>query len=247
MRLSTNLNIMTKAIDKASSYVLRDFNEIENLQNNAASATKFANSCYNKIKERIIDDLSKFRLGCNLIFPDGNNYIASKDAEYSYIINPIDGLYNFSRSIPYFAISIALEHKNLNGATEVIAAVVNNIVANEVCFAEKGFGAYLNNRRIRVSKRNNHDSPLLLTDDLLNLQDSSLALKKFNNLEIRNYGSAGIKISHLASAKADFCLFSYKNYQFLQPLFLLVKEAGGLVVEKKDQHVILTNNQINFS
>ncbi len=238
---------MTKAIDKASSFVLRDFNELENLQNNANSATKFANSCYSKIKERIIDDLSKFRLNHNLIFADGKNYITSQGGEYSYIINPIDGLYNFSRSIPYFAISIALEHTNQDGVKEIIAVVVNNIIAGEVCFAERGFGSYLNNRRIRVSKRNNHDSLLLLTDDLANLKNLSVKLEKFKNLEIRNYGSAGIKISHLAAAKADLCLFSHKNHQFLQPLFLLVKEAGGLVAEKQDQYILLTNNQINFS
>lgn len=238
---------MTKAIDKVASAILRDFNEIENLQNNSVSATKFANSCYSKIKERMIDDLSKFRSNHNLIFPDGKNYIAGTDAEYSYIINPIDGLYNFSRSIPYFAISIALEHKNQDGIREVIAVVVNNIIAGEVCFAEKGFGCYLNNRRVRVSKRNSNDLILLLTDDLLNLNDSSLGLKKFKNLEIRNYGSAAIKLSHIASGKADLCLFSDKNYQFIQPLFLLLKEAGGLVVEGKNKQIILTNNQINFA
>jgi myo-inositol-1(or 4)-monophosphatase len=245
MRLSTNLNVMTKAIDKATNFMSRDFVELENLQTNPISAAKFANSCYLKIKEKMIDDLSKFRLNCNLIFPDGKNYIANSDPEYSYIINPLDGLYNFSRSIPYFAVSIALEYKNSNGVKEIIAAVINNVISNELYLSEKGFGSYLNNRRIRVSRRGNSDNINLVVQNYSILKESNLNLDKFKNLEIRNLGCDSLMIAYLASCRAEMALFTNNNLQFSSSLFLLAKEAGGAIIEK-DGHIILTNHQINL-
>ncbi len=121
MRYSANLNVIMKAIEKATAHMPRDFIELENLQSNPFSANKFANSCYARVKQILSDDLSKLRPEYNLIFSDGQNIIRNKDAEYTYIIHPIDGFTNLTRANPDFTVAVALEHLGANGQRESIS------------------------------------------------------------------------------------------------------------------------------
>ena len=225
---SANLNIMIKSLEKSTAHVSRDFIELENLQSNPMSAAKFAESCYQKVKKLLIDDLSKIRPDYNLIFTDGQKLIRSEKAEYSFIISVIDGFENLLRSNPDFTSSIALEHCNAAGKKEVIAVVILKIVGGETSYCEKGFGAFLNNRRIRVSKRISNMIAATAEENLV--EDKQISL--------RNYGCRSMEIAYVASARIEKAFFRKDKSEFLQPLFLLVKEAGGKISENEKLIVI---------
>ena len=232
MRYSANLNVIIKAIEKAASKVSRDFIELENLQSNVFSANKFASACYNRVKEILIEDLSKIRPDYSIFFADGQKII-NQNKEYSYVIFPIDGIDNLLRSNPDFTIAVALQYHGENNHKETIALAINKMVGGELYYCEKGFGAYLNSRRIRVSKRGNNDFPLIATND------SNLA-KKF---AMRAYGSKTMEIAYLASSKLDLVILDCDD--LANSFSLLVKEAGGKIIVQ-DKQILFSNGLINY-
>jgi myo-inositol-1(or 4)-monophosphatase len=233
MRFSANLNIIIKAIEKASNHISRDFVELENLQSNPASAAKFTSASYNRVKQVLIEDFAKFRPEFNIIFSDGQKISNQEDSEYSLIIHVVDGIENLLRASTDFTVSIALIYRGSNGQSEAISVAISKIIGGELYYSEKGFGAYLNNRRIRVSKRINKAEMLTVCDDI----------KLAENLKImpRNLGCKTLEIANLASAKIEQIIYKKNNFEFFQPFFLLLKEAGGKVVEEEDKY-ILSNN-----
>jgi myo-inositol-1(or 4)-monophosphatase len=222
MRYSANLNVIIKAIEKATAHMPRDFIELENLQTNPVSANKFANSCYKKVQQILVDDLSKVRPDYNIIFSDGQKIVRSKNAEYSFVIFPIDGMDNFTRSSPDFTVAVALEHLNENGQTESISVAISKIIGGELYYCEKGFGAYANNRRLRVSKRTG--SNLIAASEDQNFLSE-------NNLSLRSYGCRTLEVAYVSSARLEKAIFKNQNYELLKPFLLLVREAGGRVEE----------------
>lgn len=236
MRYSANLNVIIKAIEKATAHMSRDFNELEHLQSNPVSASKFASACYNRVRQVLIDDLSKFRPDYNLIFSDGQNLIRNKDAEYSYVIFPIDGFENLTRSNPDFTVAVALEHRGENGQKEAISVAISKIFGSETYYCEKGFGAYMNNRRIRVSKRSNSEIPLIASEDQALLAEK-MGEKKFS---MRTYGCRTLDVAYLSASRLEMALFKKKNYELLKPFLLLVREAGGKISE--EEKFILASN-----
>jgi myo-inositol-1(or 4)-monophosphatase len=242
MRYSPNLNIVIKAVEKASNKVSRDFTELENLQNNPTSAIKFANFCYNKAKEIIVKDLQQFRPQFDLYFLDGEIISNNNNcSEYSCLIIPIDGFDNLNRANQNFTIAVALRHHNKD-SIQTIGLVINDVTNNNLYYCEKGLGAFVNNRRIRVSKRNN-------------INDLSIAISNYNDLERINnkinknnfhiLQSVTLQMSYLASAKYDLMIISGEVNLFIADSFsLLVKEAGGSSVNDNDR-IIFTNNLIN--
>lgn len=230
MRYSANLNVILKAIEKATVHMPRDFIELENLQSNPLSAQKFASACYNRVKQILSDDFSKLRPEYNLIFSDGQNLIRSKNAEYSYVIHPIDGFANLMRSNPDFTVAVALEHINVAGQKESISVAISKIFGGETYYCEKGFGAYANNRRIRVSKRIGAESLVAAEDQKFLVEKNSL----------RAYGCRTIEMAYVASSRLDKAIFKNQNYELFKPFTLLVREAGGKIVEDESK-ITITN------
>lgn len=232
MRYSANLNVIIKAIENATKHLSRDFVEIENLQSNPLSANKFFNSSYNKIKEILIDEFSRFRPEFNLYFVDGQQIINQANSEYNLVIFPLDGVENLVRASPDFTVAIALCHRNVDNKLESISVAISKIIGGELYYSEKGFGAFLNNRRIRVSKRsnNNLNNYLIAGDDI----------KIFNDLKVmpRNLGCRTLEIAYLASARFDQIIFSSKIYNQFSPFFLLAKEAGARIISNPDKMII---------
>jgi len=221
MRYSANLNIIIKAIEKSTSYLSRDFMELENLQSNPISANKFALRSYNKLKEILVADFGKFRPEYNIEVFGEKTAFGKKDAEFSYVIFPIDGIENLARSNPNFTTAIALQHLNKDGSKETIGLAIKNVFSNELYYAEKGFGAYLNNRRIRVSRRIENDT--VMVGDIAGSC---------------NYGSKILEIAYLSSAKIDKITYDKKLLQDFRPFFLLVKEAGGKIEEDSNKIIL---------
>ena len=233
MRFSANLNIIIKAIEKASNHISRDFVELENLQSNPASASKFTSASYNRVKQVLIEDFAKFRPEFNIIFSDGQKVSIQENSEYSLIIHVVDGIENLLRASTDFTVSIALIYRNSNGQSEAISVAISKIIGGELYYSEKGFGAYLNNRRIRVSKRTSKAEMLTVCDDVKLAQDLKIMP--------RNLGCKTLEIANLASAKIEQIIYKKTNFEYFQPFFLLLKEAGGKVVEEEDKF-ILSNN-----
>ncbi len=258
MRYSSNLNIILKAIEKAVNRMSRDFVELENLQNNPASALKFATSCFGKIAEIIIDDLQKFRGDFDITMIDSinnkriNYHKNSQISEYSYLILPIDGFYNLIRANPNFTIAVALQHRTKeNQEPETIALAINHLVGNDVYYCEKGFGAFANNRRIRVSKKNGEG--LAVSSSTPDLFDDFVKNSQIKNPHFYGINCPTLEIGYLSSAKFDIGLFNENNYFIAKNFALLAKEAGGKIIvtdneseakniNKSKASIIIANN-----
>ncbi len=245
MRYSANLNIIIKAIEKATARMTRDFIELENLQTNTMSANKFGNACYNKIKQDLAGELLKARPDYNIIFSDGQKVIKNQNAEYTYIIFAIDGFNNLIHSGSDFTVAIALEHLNENGQKESISVAVHKLVGGELFYCEKGFGAFLNNRRIRVSKRGINDAAIIASEDQ-NLLSEELMKKAKEKPSYRSYGCRTLEIAYLAASRVEAAIFQNKNCELLRPFFLLAREAGGKVFEN-EKTIFTTNGLIDFN
>ena len=243
---SPNLNVIIKSLEKISPRLARDLIELENLQSNNFSSIKYANSCYKRIEETLIDELKKVRGQYNIELVDGRIITNNSTSEYQYIICPIDNLFNLSRSIQSFSSFVALEYLAKDGTKEVISTVILNVADNETYICEKGSGSFVNNRKIYVSKRVLTDgiscflsSPNLINHPIIkNLQDNKTSFQITN--------CASLNISYLASGKIDLCIFDIQDKNFLRSLLLLAKEAGGKVIEKENL-ILVSNGRINFA
>ena len=138
---------MIKACEKASKILKRDFGEIEQLQVSKKGPTDFVTNSDIKVERIIIEELSKAKPNFSIISEE-NGIVKNKDDSNTWIIDPIDGTVNFLHGIPHFGISIALKSNN-----EIISGIIFDPIKDEIFYAEKNKGAYLNNKRIRVSKK----------------------------------------------------------------------------------------------
>lgn len=236
---SPNLNVMIKALDKVSSKIARDFGEIENLQSNSFAASKFANACYSAVKERLINDLLEYRPDFNIRFLDGQLISNNPDARATFVIAPIDGLLNFARAIPTFSTVIAVE-EIIDGKKEITAIAINNIANNEMCIAQKGAGAFLRNRRVRIA------SHKPLNHILCAITNKSL----FKNAAINNdkyffqlSNCSSIDLMNLAAGKLDLVIFPKHDSVMLNIATVLITEAGGFISEK-DEALLVGNNKL---
>ena len=148
MKLSSaNINVMVKACRKASKTIIRDFGEVENLQVSLKGPGDFVTASDKKVEKILIDELQKARPKYSILSEEGGSKI-NKESKKTWIIDPIDGTTNFLHGVPHFAISIALQSGN-----EIISGLVFDPIKNELFFAEKNNGAFLNNQRIKVSNK----------------------------------------------------------------------------------------------
>jgi myo-inositol-1(or 4)-monophosphatase len=236
MRYSANLNIIIKALEKASNHVARDFVELENLQANPASANKFASLTYNRIKQILIDEFTKYRADYDIVFSDSQQILRKENNEYCLRIIALDGIDNFSRAHPDFTIAVALTHNSGDKNYQTIAMAIIKIIQGELFYCEKGFGAYLNNRRLRVSKRN-PSQQIIASDTKIN--DSIISQDQIKNIPY-NYGCSTLAIAYFACARLEKVILNKHNSPYLKLFLLIAKEAGGKV-EERDNLLILTN------
>ena len=214
--ISPNLNIMIKAAEKASKVVIRDFGEIENLQVARKGPRDFVTKTDKRVESILIEELSKAKKNFSFLTEESGKII-NNDKNKIWIIDPIDGTTNFLHGIPHFAISIALK---IDG--ELISGLINDPIKNEIFFAEKNDGAYFNNHRIRVSKKNN-------LDDCLFSSDSNGLKNIFPKLNMRNTGCAALDLAYVGSGRLDGYFHNNINLWDIAAGILIVKEAGGSI------------------
>jgi len=214
--ISPNLNIMIKASEKASKVIIRDFGEIENLQVSKKGPRDFVTKTDKRVEEILIDELSKAKKNFSFLTEESGK-IEKNDKDKVWIIDPIDGTTNFLHGIPHFAISIALMIDN-----EIKSALIHDPIKNEIYFAENNNGSFINNQRVRVSKKNNLEECLFSSD--------SEGLKfVFPELNMRNSGCAALDLAYVGSGRLDGYFHNNINLWDIAAGVLIVKEAGGII------------------
>ncbi len=214
--ISANLNIMIKAAEKASKTLIRDFGEIEKLQVSIKGPTDFVSNADTKAEKIIIEELKKARPYYSIISEEDGSEI-NKDKNNTWIIDPIDGTTNFLHGIPHFAISIALKSNN-----EIVSGVIYDPIKDEMFYAEKENGVFLNNKRIKVSKRKKLNSCLFATGGVL---------KNKIELPLRKTGSAALDIAYVAAGRFDGYFQNDLNLWDIAAGIIILKEAGGIINE----------------
>ncbi len=212
--ISANLNIMIKASEKASKILIRDFGEIEKLQVSKKGPTDFVTNSDLKAEKIIIEELKKAKPNYSIISEE-NGTENNKDKTNTWIIDPIDGTVNFLHGIPHFAISIALRSKE-----EIVSGVIFDPIKNEIFYAEKNNGAFYNNHRIRVSKKNQLNDCLFVTGG---------KIKNEPDLPYRKSGCAALDMAYVASGRYDGYFQDNLNLWDIAAGIILVKEAGGVI------------------
>jgi myo-inositol-1(or 4)-monophosphatase len=212
--ISSNLNIMIKAVEKASKSVIRDFGEVEKLQVSKKGPRDFVTKTDKHVEKILIEELSKTKSNYSFLSEEVGK-IEKKDKDNIWIIDPIDGTTNFLHGIPHFAICIALESKK-----EIVSGLIYDPIKDEMFYAEKNKGAYLNNQRLRVSNKN------LIEECLFSSNHEGV---KYSNLNMRYSGCAALDLAYVASGRLDGFFHNKINIWDIAAGVLLVKEAGGIV------------------
>ena len=212
--ISANLNIMIKAAEKASKSIIRDFGEVEKLQVLKKGPNDFVTKTDKYVEKILIEELSKTKKNYSFITEETGN-ITNKDKENIWIIDPIDGTTNFLHGIPHFAICIAHQSKG-----EVLSGLIFDPIKDEMFFAEKDKGSFLNNQRLRVSKKNS------LEDCLFSSNHEGI---KFSDLNMRYSGCAALDLAYVAAGRLDGFFHNKINLWDIAAGEIIVKEAGGIV------------------
>ncbi len=224
------INVMIKAARKAARPLLRDFGEVENLQVSVKGTADFVTRADHRTEEILREELARARPAFGFVLEEGED--EAGDGEHAWIIDPIDGTTNFIHGIPHFAMSIALRKK-----AEIIAALIYNPVSDEMFLAEKGRGAYLNNRRIRCSARKGLSRAVIVNGcphrgraDLARFR-RELAVVQEQVAGLRRYGAASLDFCWVAAGRFDGYWERGLNAWDIAAGILMVREAGGVVEE----------------
>ena len=212
--ISPNLNVMIKASEKASKVLIRDFGEIEKLQVSKKGPSDFVTNSDLRTEKIIIEELKKAKPNYSIISEE-NGIEDNQDKKHTWIIDPIDGTVNFLHGVPHFAISIALKLGD-----EIISGLIFDPIKNEMFYAEKNNGAFFNNHRMRVSKKNQINECLFVTGGKIN---------KELDLPYRKSGCAALDMAYVASGRYDGYFQNNLNLWDIAAGIIIVKEAGGII------------------
>jgi myo-inositol-1(or 4)-monophosphatase len=226
---SALLKVMSDAARKAARGLNRDFGELAELQVSRKGAADFVSAADLKAEQAIFESLSKARPGYSFLGEE-RGLIEGTDKTHTWIVDPLDGTTNFLHAIPHFAINIALQREGV-----VVAAVTYNPVSNDLFWAEKGKGAFVNDRRLRVAARQRLDESVLATGiPFLGHGQHARFLKELHQVSqrvagVRRFGAAALDLAWVAAGRMDGFWERDLNAWDLAAGILLVTEAGGKV------------------
>jgi len=248
---SANLNVMMKTARKAGRGLLKDFGEVENLQVSAKGPGDFVSRADRAAEALIREELMLARPSYGFLGEEGEE-VAGEDPTRRWIVDPLDGTTNFLHGLGHWAVSIALEHKG-----QVVSGVVYDPVKDEMFYAEKGAGAWLNESRLRVSGRHRMIEAIFATglpfggrSDLPEtLQDLARLLPA--TAGVRRFGAAALDLAYVAAGRYDGFWERHLNPWDLAAGLVIVREAGGMVESLDpagsifdDGNVICANSEI---
>ncbi len=225
------VTVMVNAARKASRKMARDFGEVEHLQVSKKGPADFVSAADTNAERTLREELARARPGYGFLMEE-TGAVEGTDKTHRWIVDPIDGTSNFLHGIPHFAISIALERDG-----QLVAGLVFNPVTDELFTAEKGYGAFLNDRRLRVSARRSLEEALIATGiPFKGKPDHETFQKELSALMgevagIRRFGSAALDLAYVAAGRYEGFWERNLNAWDIAAGILLVREAGGFVQE----------------
>lgn len=248
MKKSPLLNVITSTLQKVARDLIRDFGEVENLQVSRKGAGDFVSQADKQSEERLIYLLGKARPRFDFLAEESGAKEAedSGEVEGTWIIDPLDGTSNFLHGLPHFCITVAVKKND-----DIIAGATYDPIRDEMFMAEKGGGAFLNNRRLRVSERSNLDSSLISVGRLP--RDRVHKLEQ-SGLFLRCTGSTALDMAYIAAGRMDGGIYGHAKPWDVAAGMVLVREAGGFVQNidsntpaKWDaEGIIVTNSRLNL-
>lgn len=242
---SALMNVMTAAAVKAGRGLKRDFGEVENLQVSVKGPGDFVTAADRKAERVLRDELTKARPGYSFLMEEGGEIVGS-DTTHRWIIDPLDGTTNFLHGLPVFAISLALEREG-----HLVAGLVYNPITDDMFVAEKGQGAWHNNRRLRVAARSDISDALMGTG-VPHLgkaaahpkfkAELSAVMARVHN--IRRMGAAALDLAFVAAGRLDgFWERSLQPWDIAAGI-VLVREAGGFVSDADGGDAMLDKGSV---
>lgn len=238
------LNVMIAAAQKAARGLVRDFGEVEHLQVSRKGPADFVSAADRKAEAVLAAELTKARPRFGLLMEEGTSVVGA-DTSNRWIVDPLDGTTNFLHGIPHFAISIALERDG-----EPVAGVVYEPIYDQMFWAEKGTGAHLNGRRLRVSARRDPADSIFATGiPFKGARDHELFLRQLEavmavSAGVRRFGSAALDLAYVAAGRYDGFWETGLNPWDIAAGIVLVREAGGFVSEIDGGPNMLTSGSL---
>jgi myo-inositol-1(or 4)-monophosphatase len=226
---SALINAMGNAARKAQRSLIRDFNEVEHLQVSKKGPADFVSAADRKAEKILQQELAKLRPDFGFVMEEGGR-IEAKDGKTYWIIDPLDGTTNFLHGIPHFAISVGVQRED-----ELIAGIVLDVVRDELFWAEKGVGAYVNERRIRVSARRKLPEAVFGTGIPFHGKSGhETFVKEVTKVMtevagIRRMGAAALDLAYVAAGRFDGFWETGLQPWDIAAGIVLVREAGGTV------------------
>ena len=241
---SANLNIMIKAARRAGRALAKDFREVENLQVSMKGAGDFVSRADLQAEAMLKEDLMGARPTYGWLAEEGGS-VDGQDPTRRWIVDPLDGTTNFLHGMPHWAVSIALEHKG-----QIVAGVIFDPSKDELFFAEKGAGAWMNESRLRVSGRTRMIESVFSTGlPFGGRADLPETLKELARIlpvcaGVRRWGSASLDLAYVAAGRYDGFWERSLNAWDLAAGLLIVREAGGLAEPIAPQGDILEDGEM---
>lgn len=225
------ITVMTAAVRKAARALQRDYGELANLQVSQKGPGDYVTASDKRCDKILREELSKARPGYSFLTEETGS-VPGTDPDHRFIIDPIDGTMNFMHAVPFFAITVALERKG-----ELVAGITYNPITDEMYMAEKGGGAFLNNKRLRVAQRRDiHDT--LVSYEVphrggkdLPLSRAEISVMQGKVVGIRGTGSAALSLCYVAAGRFDAMVCRNLNKWDIAAGILIVKEAGGFATD----------------
>jgi myo-inositol-1(or 4)-monophosphatase len=239
------MTVMQAAAQKAAKRLLRDFNEVENLQVSLKGPGDFVSQADLRAEQSIREDLEKARPGYAMLMEESGASGSEKWA-WRWLVDPLDGTTNFLHGIPHWAISIALERRLPDGGSEIAAGCVYSPVNNEMFWAEKGTGAYVNDKRLRVSARRELRDAVFATGvpfAVTTLPNRLAFARTLSTLMpqiagIRRFGAAALDLAWTAAGRYDgYWEFGIQPWDIAAGM-LIVREAGGYATDSEGRDLV---------
>ena len=238
------MNIMTGAARKAGRAILRDFGELENLQVMRKGLADFVTKADLKAEKVLKEELTRARPHYCFVLEEGG-VVEGPDKTHRWYIDPLDGTINFMHGVPHFAVSVGLEREG-----QLVAGVIYNPVTDDMYTAERGQGAWHNDRRLRVSARRDLADSLVATGiPHRGRPGQSEFLGECNTIMrevsgVRRFGSAALDLAWIAAGRYDAFWERALSPWDMAAGIVLVREAGGVVSDLTSGQDMLTNGHI---
>ena len=238
LRLSPHMTVMQNAAQKAARRLLRDFNEVEQLQVSVKGPSDFVSQADLRAEQTLREELTKGRPGYAFLMEE-SGASGSENWAWRWVVDPLDGTTNFLHGVPQWCISIALQRRLDDGGSEVAAGMIYNPVNDEMFWAERGMGAFLNEKRLRVSARRELKDALFATGIPFAAVTAPRRLAFARTLGtlmpqvagIRRFGAAALDLAWVAAGRYDgYWELGLKPWDMAAGI-LIVREAGGFVTD----------------